>query len=135
MEPSEDRELSDRELSTMLGEWKAPPAPARLRAAIFPEPSASGWRRVLGASIRIPAPVACCVLILLALGAWSWFAPPPVRVVTKIERIEVPVVKTETVTKTVYRDRIVRVPAVDTHALQPVTELRARIVRSGYVQN
>jgi hypothetical protein len=141
MEPFDKQEwqLSDRELDNLLPEWKVPTAPARLRAAIFPEEAKPWWRRLWSASIRIPAPVACCLAALLALDGWRWMAPGAERVVVKTERVEVPVVKTEVVTRTVYRDRIVRTPtagpARDIQALQPVAELRPRIIRSGHVQN
>lgn len=139
MKPFEDDELSDRELDALLPEWKVPPAPARLRAAIFPGPSGPWWRRMWTASVRIPAPVACCLVVLLAWSAWKWVAPDAPRVVVKTERVEVPVIRTEVVTKTVYRDRIVRAPvptpARNPSELQPVAELRPRLIRSGHVEN
>lgn len=122
--------LDDRELDELLPEWKAPPAPPRLRSAIFPDP-APWWRRLWTLSIRVPAPVACGLAVLLALGAWRWVQPPPERVVIRTERVETPVVKI------VYRDRVVRAPApdIDIHALQPVAELRARVIRSRNAHN
>lgn len=114
MQPSENDELTDRELDALLPAWKAPAAPARLRAALFPEGPAPWWRRLWSASVRIPVPVACCLAVLLALAVWRWFTP-----------------------RTIYRDRIVPVAAAgsDPSQLRPVTELRPRIVRSGDVQN
>lgn len=104
-----DDEMTDDELRGILRQWEAPPAPARLRAAIFPDARAPWWRR----SIRIPAPVAACVVVLLALGLWRWVAPPE-RVVE-------------------YREKPVEV--VTFREFQPVKELRPRIIRRGYVDN
>lgn len=139
MEPfdEQEQELSDRELDALLPEWRVPSAPTRLRAAIFPEDTKPWWWRFWSTSIRVPVPVACCLAVLLALGGWKWMVPGVGRVVVKTERVEVPVVKTEVVTRTVYRDRIVRAPgtAGDFSALQPVAELRPRIIRSGHVRD
>jgi hypothetical protein len=136
MQPSERDQLSDRELNDLLQLWKEPTAPARLRAAVFPEESGPWWQNLWRASVRVPLPVAACLVIVL-LAAWRWFTPVAPRLVTRTERVEVPVVKE--VTRTVYRDRIVHIPAsaqgADVHKLQPVTELRPRIIRSGNVQN
>jgi hypothetical protein len=137
MEPFEEDELLDRELDAILPAWKSPPAPARLRAAVFPNTSAPWWRTLWTTSFRVPLPAAVGVALLLAFGAWRWFTPPPARVVIQTERVEVPVVKKEIVT--VYRDRIVHVPAAtagsNAHELQPVAELRPRIIRRQNAQN
>jgi hypothetical protein len=139
MEPSEKDELSDQELDAFLPAWKTPPAPARLRAAVFPEASKPWWRTLWSASFRVPVPVACCLAIMLAFVAWRWFTPGAPRVVIQTERVEVPVVKKEILTKTVYRNRIVYAPAPtagsNVHELQPVAELRPRILRSRNAQN
>src|SRR5260370_1805146 len=111
MEPFEKDELSDRELDAILPAWKAPLAPARLRAAVFLEASKPWWRTLWSTSFRVPIPVAFCLAIMLALVAWRWFTPGAPRVVIQTERVEVPVVKKEVVTRTVYRDRIVHAPA------------------------
>jgi len=123
MEPFEKDELSDRELNNLLPQWKAPDAPARLRGAVFPESRRPWWRRLWTASIRVPLPVACALLALLAfaLGRLSRTPPPP-RVVVKTERVEVPVVQERIVTRTVYR-------APDAVAWRPVRELQPRILR------
>jgi hypothetical protein len=118
MEPFEADEMSDRELDAILAAWESPPTPARLRAAVFPGASKPWWRALWSASIRVPVPVACCLALALALFAWRWF----------------PLVAPRVVTKTVYRDRIVRAPADNPapsiHELQPVAELRVRVIRS-----
>ena len=138
MEPFENDELSDRELDALLSAWIAPPPPACLREAVFPA-SKPWWRTLWSASFRVPVPVAFCLAIILALVAWRWLNPGAPRVVIRTERVEVPVVKKEVLTNTVYRDRIVHVPApaagLNVHELQPVAELRPRIIRSRNDQN
>ena len=46
MEPFEKDELSEGELDRILGEWASPVAPARLRAAVFPDSHAPWWRKL-----------------------------------------------------------------------------------------
>jgi hypothetical protein len=139
MEPFEKDELTDRELDAMLPAWKSPPAPVRLRAAVFGDVSmsTSGWRKFWNTSFRLPLPVACGLAMLLAFGMWRWFMPAPTRIVIQTERVEVPVVKKEIVT--VYQDRIVYAPAartvVNPHQLQAVVELQPRIIRREDAQN
>jgi hypothetical protein len=112
MEPFEKHELSDRELDALLPEWKAPIAPGRLRAAVFPEAARPWWRKKWwSASIRIPVPVALCVLVLMAAALWQWSA-----------RVAAPVVA-----PVVMQDRRAEV--------QPVAELRPRIIRREHVPN
>ena len=112
MEPLEDRELTDKELDGLLCQWKTPPPPPGLRAAIFGVPAASWWRRIWTASIRVPAPVAACLLILLALGAWLWVkqpsgnSPPPREA-----------------------------QLVGFRELRPVSEFRPRIIRRHHAEN
>ena len=124
MDPFEKDELADPELDALLVEWQAPAAPASLRSAVF----RPWWRGMWTASIRIPVPVACCVAALLGIALWHWSRPAPVREVVRTERVEVPVVKEEVVTRLVYRDR----PAPPgMHELQPVAVLRPIIIRRG----
>lgn len=68
MEPLGSNELSDHELDRLLQGWKTPPAPARLRRRVF----GRRWRRFWNMSVRIPLPVAFCLLVLLGLVAWRW---------------------------------------------------------------
>jgi len=130
MEPLENQELNDHELDLLLREWKVPHAPSRVRARVFARSDRPWWRRIWTASIRIPLPVAACLALALALGGWRWLAPPQPRVVIKTERVEVPVVTERIVTRLVYRDRPAAVPK-----LEPVTELRPRIIRSRNAEN
>lgn len=126
MEPFDRDELSDSELDNLLKKWDVPPAPGRLRAAVFPEQSAPWWRRPWNASLRIPVPVAAALAIALALGAWQWRRPaPPPRELVRTVRVEVPVWKERVVVRTEYRDRLAPV-----QTLRPVAELRPRIIRT-----
>jgi hypothetical protein len=126
MEPFEHDEMSDSELDNLLKKWDAPPAPARLRAGIFPEEGRPKWRRLWTASFRVPLPVAAALAIALALGAWQWRSPGPPPGLVRTERVEVPVWKDRVVVKTVYRNRV----ATAAQALRPVAELRPRIIRT-----
>jgi hypothetical protein len=117
MQPSDNDELTDRELDAILPEWKTPVAPARLRAALFPEVPRPWWRRLWTSSIRIPLPVACLLAVVLMLAAWRWLTP-----------------------RTIYRDRLasgisIAAAGTDASQLRPVTELRPRIVRRADAQN
>ena len=127
-----EEDLPEQELDEMLATWKSPPAPGWLRAALFPDSSVPWWRRIWQFSFRVPLPVACLLALLIAVIAWR-----PARVVIQTQRVEVPVVKVETVT--VYRDRVVRVPQQmagwNQSELQPVTELRPRIIRRQNAEN
>ncbi len=111
MELFDNQELTDDELDGMLRQWDAPSAPARLRAAVFPETRARWWQR----SIRVPLPVAACVAVLLAAGTWRWVVPR------------------ERVTEVVYREKPAEV--LTFRELQPVTEFQPRIIRRGHVEN
>jgi hypothetical protein len=107
MEPFEQHELSDDELDALLPEWKAPAAPARLRAAVFPEAARPWWKNLWSASIRIPVPVALCLAVLLAAAWWQWSARAPSHAVIRDQQVQV----------------------------QPVAELQPRIIRRGHVPN
>jgi hypothetical protein len=133
MEPFEKDELSDRELDDLLRKWESPAAPARLRAAIFPETPEPWWRRLWRSSIRIPAPVALAIALVVGLAIWRRPAPAPV-VATKTVRVEVPVIQERVATRIVYRDRTPS-QTMDVHRLRPVAELRPVIIRRENVQN
>jgi hypothetical protein len=106
--------LEDRELSTMLRQWRAPEAPARLRAKLFP-PRAAWWRRVWQVEIRIPLPVAICVALLLAFGVWRGIMPRRVA--------DVPAVRPQSAEMLTFRE------------LTPVKELKPRIIRRNHAEN
>jgi hypothetical protein len=97
--------LDDRELKTILEAWQAPDAPGRLREALFPRDPAPWWMRLWRAQLRIPVPVAVCLALLLLVIAGFWRQPvrPP-----------------EPVAEVTFRE------------LQPVKELKVRIIRRHY---
>jgi hypothetical protein len=142
MEPYDSEELTDRELDGLLREWKAPAAPTHLRAAVFPARGA--WligvlRRIWTGSVRVPVPVAVCLAVLLGIGGWLMTRPGSPRVIVKTEvrteRVEVPVVTEREVPRIVYRDRAPVARPITFNNLQPVAELRPRIIRSGDAHN
>ncbi len=71
MHPPDRNELTEQELNALLPAWKTPPAPARLRKSLFGAAETKWWRM----SIRVPAPVAALLLVLLAIAAWQWMKP------------------------------------------------------------
>jgi hypothetical protein len=107
MEPFEKDDLTDQELDALLPVWNVPEMPATLKARIFPNP---WWRRIWGASIRVPVPIACAVAALLAAAATRSLLP---------SRAPQPAVRSESAHP---------VAAIVWH---PVKELRPRIIRSG----
>jgi len=106
--------LDDQELSTMLREWRVPEAPRRMRAKLFP-PRAVWWQRVWQVEIRIPLPVAICVVLLLAFGLWRSMAPRQLA--------EVPTVRPQPAEMLTFRE------------LTPVKELKPRIIRRNHAEN
>jgi hypothetical protein len=138
MAPSEEDRLSLDELDVVLREWKSPAAPARLRAAVFPQ-QRPWWMRPWSVSVRVPLPVACA--LALAIGAVFWRlsgrapvppAPPP-QAVVRTERVEVPVVRDQESTKYVYVQS--QTVALTFNELRPVSDLRPKIHRSGDAKN
>src|ERR1044071_8006381 len=104
MEPLEDQELHE-----MVREWKAPGAPPQLRERLFPAPAA-WWRRWWHIEIRVPLPLAVCLVLLLALVYWRGPEPQPVD-------------SGQTAKVLTFRE------------LTPVTELKPRIIRRDNAQN
>ena len=137
MEPNDDYELR-----SLLREWQAPPLTLSFERRVLKKRKL--WRRfLLRGYIRVPVPVACLVVVLLAVAeAWRWTRPAPTvapRVVVKTERVEIPLVRERIVTKVIYKDRLLpaRTPEhiLTFHQLKPVAELRPRIIRGGHDQN
>ena len=138
MEPLDRQELNDQELNSLLAEWTTPPIPATLRGHVFARSRRPWWLRIWSSSIRIPVPVAACLALAISFGVWRSLSassvspsPPPGRVVTRTERVDVPVIRERIVTKVVYRDRV----RVQTSRLQPVAELRPKIIRNRHAEN
>ena len=63
--------LDDRELSQVLREWKAPPAPAHLQPPRQTSQRQPWWRWLMTGTIRIPAPVGLAAAIAL-VAAWVY---------------------------------------------------------------
>jgi hypothetical protein len=133
MKPFENDELSDRELDSILRAWDVPQTPVHLRAAVFAKPVVPWWRNLWRASFRVPVPVACILGAILAFAAWRMLSVAP-RIEIRTQRIEIPVVRKEVVTQTVYRNRTIT-PRPASHELRPVAELRPIIIRSQHDQN
>lgn len=92
--------LDDRELKSILDLWTAPDAPARLRETLFARQP--WWGRFWRAQIRIPVPVAICAIVLALVASVIQTTRPP---------------KPPVVTEVTFRE------------LQPVKELKPRIIR------
>ena len=137
MEPNDDGEFR-----SLLREWQAPSMSPSVEERVLT--ARSPWRRfLLNGYVRVPVPVACClVLLLAAVEGWRWTRPTPAiapRVVVKTERVEVPVVREHVITKVVYKNRPVLAETPEHgltfRQLKPVGELRPRIIRGGHDQN
>src|SRR6185295_11948628 len=83
-EPDGERETErDEELQRLLSRWSAAPLPdgmdARMLAAYRRQTGAGEpwWRRIVGASVRVPLPVAVAVLLLLIVTAALARRPAP----------------------------------------------------------
>jgi hypothetical protein len=115
-EPAEPPGAGD-ELKYALLRWEAPGTPdslerralASYRAEIRAVPF---WRRAFTSSIPVPVPAALAALLLLSFAAPALLRNPalgaqqtPPLVVERVVTVEVPVTKTEVVTRVVYRDR------------------------------
>ena len=70
MEPKPDSELRD-----LLREWKAPDVSPLLEARVLAARRA-WWDPLLRGYIRVPVPLACCLLLLILAGAWRLWNPP-----------------------------------------------------------
>ncbi len=97
--------LDDRELKSMLEAWKAPEAPRGLRGVLFPHAASPWWLRFWRAGVRVPAPVAVALLLALLIAGLRQTTHPPAP---------------ETVTSVTFRE------------LQPVKEIKPRIIRRHY---
>ena len=70
--------LDEKELNSLLREWKAPAAPATLRGRVALRPVS--WPRwFLTGTIRVPVPVGVLAVLVLFVLLWSGrSAPAPV---------------------------------------------------------
>jgi len=118
MENRERPDLTDPELDALLRAWKTPIAPPRLRSAVFPKQPVAWYRRWWSASIRIPAPVAAVVCLLLLVAGWQWGAN-----------------RKRAGAESVSRSFASAPPTVTFQGFLPVAELRPRIIRSHHARN
>ena len=65
MEPFDDKELSQ-----LLRQWTAPPAPASLRHRVLAR-RGSWWRWLWTGTIRIPVPVGIAAVVVAAVWVYS----------------------------------------------------------------
>jgi hypothetical protein len=142
MEPYDDPELLN-----LIREWQVPPPSKAFEERVLRSRKTSWpffwktWRFLLTGRISVPVPTACCLVLLIAAGAWRWAdleRPVPPLVVVKTERVEVPVIRDRVVTKFIHNNAPVpmkRSHALTFHELKPVAELRPRVIRGGNDQN
>ena len=62
-------EPNDPQLRELLREWQAPGIPASLEERVL-RPSRSWSRILLHGYIRVPVPVACCLMALVMFAGW-----------------------------------------------------------------
>jgi hypothetical protein len=75
--------LDDEELSQLLRQWTAPPAPASLGRRIRSRRGPS-WRWLLTGTIRIPVPVGIAAAVVL-VALWVYASPSTRRAVPQPE--------------------------------------------------
>lgn len=115
------------ELRALLDEWDAPSAPPSLDARVFAAYRAGHgrallWRRVWGAKLSLPVPLATACALLMVVGGWlAWRGaiqpvPPPALPTVETKIVAVPVVQKvvqeRVVTRTVYVARPHAAPAL-----------------------
>jgi hypothetical protein len=72
MEPNDDPKLR-----ALLKEWTAPATPPALKDRIL-RARQPWWQVMLTGYIRVPVPLACCLVALLAAGAWRTLRQPDI---------------------------------------------------------
>jgi hypothetical protein len=112
-----DAIIEDRELKSLLCEWRAPEVTGSLDQRILtayrlPFHHRPWWRRWLTGSISLPVPVAAIAVLLLC--ATSYLAMrkaasyplevPPIAAPVKIVEVPVPVIQEKIVTRIVYKN-------------------------------
>jgi hypothetical protein len=111
-----DESIEDRELKSLLREWRAPEVTGYLDQRILTAYRRQfhhkpWWRRWLTGSISLPVPVAAIAVLLLC--ATSYLAMrraasyslevPPITAPVKIVEVPVPVIREKIVTRVVYK--------------------------------
>ncbi len=80
MNEQDKQPLTEEQLSVLLRKWDVS-APARLEDRVFatrrqpPGSRMKWWRFLLRGSIPVPVPVACCLLLVVALVLWRSTKP------------------------------------------------------------
>jgi hypothetical protein len=69
--------LDEKELSHLLRQWEAPPAPASLTRGVLPQ-RGRWWRWLFTGTIRIPVPVGVAAVVLI--GLWIHYSKVPAGV-------------------------------------------------------
>ena len=133
MEPSE--ELRDDELNAALQRWHVPPMPPHVRREVFPEPTLPWWKRAWSVSIRVPAPLAVALLLLLSGAAWRGAFP-------SAPKVEAPAAQEKAIPQMAAREPAPQSPSPASSS-QPkhashwrlVTDLRPRIIPASAADN
>jgi hypothetical protein len=112
-----DEDIEDRELKSLLCEWRAPEVTGSLDQRILTAyrrqfHARPWWRRWLTGSISLPVPVAAMAVLLLCATSYLSMRRaasyplevPPITAPVKIVEVPVPVVQEKIVTRVVYKN-------------------------------
>jgi len=78
--------MSDAQLSSLLRKWSVS-APSSLEERVFAaKPGRSWWQFLLKGSIRVPVPILCCLLLLMAAAVWRSAKAPTCASASLIEK-------------------------------------------------
>src|SRR5262245_41028908 len=154
-----DEVVEDRELKTLLAEWKAPEVSGSLDQSVlaayrsqFPRrPPRRLWlRQWLTGSIRLPAPVAVAAALLLCVTSYlaarkatSYsLETPQTTPAIKIVEVPVPVVQEKIMTRVVYKKTEAQkakvsppppplIPRIELANFRPVSEIKIIVSHGG----
>jgi hypothetical protein len=129
-----DEFMEDRELKSLLCEWRAPEVTGSLDQRILTAyrrqfHARPWWRQWLTGSISLPVPVAAMAVLLLCATSYlavrrvASYPPevPPITAPVKIVEVPVPVVKEKIVTRVVYKNRGARKTKEGLAPISPAT--------------
>lgn len=74
MQPNDGFRNDDAQLRELLGGWHAPQTPPSLERRVLASRQV-WWRFLLRGHIRVPVPVACCLVALMVFAAWRSMRP------------------------------------------------------------
>src|ERR1700722_2430138 len=86
---------NDPDLHNLLQEWKVPAEPASLRALVRKD-RRRWWHILVHGYIRVPVPIACCIVAVIICGVWRLLAvpiagcPTAILVSPRVERAHFP---------------------------------------------